>query len=138
MERFLPYFALGLALIAIGVLSLVKGKKKRSRCTASAIATITDVAETLDIRTDNAGEARRYKYTPTYSYQVNGQSFAFRGVYAYDNKKKFRVGDTAQLYYDPANPQDATTQAAAGGKSKAGVVLIILGIAACVLACTQL
>jgi len=138
MDKFLPYFLLGLVFVAIGVISLVKGSKGKSRRTACVMGSIINVEEKLDIRTDKAGEARRYRYIPTFGYRVNGQNYTCSGVYAYDAKRRFQVGDAAQIWYDPCNPADAAPQEAAKAKSKTGVVFILIGVALCVLAVTQL
>lgn len=138
MESFLPYFLLGLAFAAIGIISLAKGSKGKSRRAACVTGSIIKVEQELDIRTDNAGEARRYRYIPTFGYQVNGQSYTCGGVYAYDAKRRFQVGDAAQIWYDPQNPADAAPQEAAKAGGKTGVVFILIGVAFCVLACTQL
>lgn len=137
MSPFLAYFLIGVALIAFGILMIVKGSQKKGRCTASTTATITEVQEKLDIRTDNPGEVRRYRYTPIFSYQVNGRAYTTKGVYSI-HRNAFRVGDTSQVWYDPQNPQEAVTKVVKSERSKAAIVLIILGIASCVLACTQL
>ncbi len=138
MDKFLPYFLLGLAFVAIGITSLAKGSKGKSRRSACVMGSIINVEEKLDIRTDKAGEARRYRYIPTFGYQVNGRSYTCGGVYAYDAKRRFQVGDTAQIWYDPRNPGDAAPQEAAKAKGKTGVVFILIGVALCVLAVTQL
>lgn len=138
MDRFLPYFLLGLAFVAIGIITLVKGSKGKSRRSGCVMGSIINVEEKLDIRTDKPGEARRYRYIPTFGYQVAGQSYTCKGVFAYDAKRRFRVGDAEQIWYDPRNPGDAAPQEAAKAKGKTGVVFILIGVAFCVLACTQL
>lgn len=138
MDKLIPYFLLGALFIVIGIVMLINSAKKNNLRRGSTVAIIIDVLEKLDIRTDNAGEARRYRYIPTYSYKVNGRNYMWKGVYAYDNKNKFRIGDTVRIYYDPNNPQDAATDESKGAKNKTGIVFMIIGIGLCVLACTQL
>ena len=142
MDKFLPYFLLGLALAALGVFLLIRGGKKKSRRSSWVMGTISAVDQELDVRTDldadKSGEVRRYRYKPTFSYQVSGQSYTCRGVYAYDAKHRFQVGDTARIWYDPQNPADAASGEEVKSKNKSGLLLILIGVAFCVLACTQL
>ena len=123
----IPYILLGAAFMALGGISLAKGNKigkKRSACTEGSII---EVKEELISKTDKAGSGERHRYTPIFGYSVEGRDYTCRGVYAYDDKKRFKAGDKVQIWYDPLNPKNAGIKEEQKGRGKTGVEMIVFG-----------
>ncbi len=136
MKTFLILLVVGLILILVGILCLTKGVKKKNRCSASAPAVIVEV-QVDDDEAGREGTRKKYTYTPVYEFTTPlGYVRKTGGIYSH-SKSRFKVGQTTEVKYDPAKPDDFLV----GGKISGlafDVSLILFGILVIVLAFTQL
>lgn len=136
MKTFFIYLLVGVILALLGILDIKMGTRKKKRCTASAEARIVEVQS----EEDSAGSEnthKKYSYTPIYEFTVNGAVIRKSGGIYSHNKKAFRVGDTARVMYDPADPETFLVNGKSGVKSF-GIGLLLFGILIIVISFTQL
>ncbi len=96
----------------------------------------TTVVEERPVGTSTGSGTRRTDYRPVvqYSYSVNGQNYSAGhrrfndDLIAYGSTEKaeaaiekYRVGQTVQVYYDPANPRNAVLEPGKAGPAWRGL-----------------
>ena len=137
MKTFLIYLIVGILLVILGIRSMKKDKEKAGRCCAPAMGRIVRVEEELD-QTDE-GNHRKKNYTPFFQYIVNGQSVVGSSNFYSTNKNEYKVGDTADILFNPSKPSEFVIK---GKSEKSGklfaLVLILVGLGMIVLGITQL
>jgi hypothetical protein len=139
-----------LGFMGVGIFLIYRSVQSRKKAEASqgwpsTIGQINESRVSHSVYTDTDGDSRD-SYTPyvEYTYQVAGQTytgreitFGFKQGFSNASKAqamlaKFPVGAQVNVYYDPADPQQAVLERQAGGYG-AGLVLgiIFLVIGAC-------
>ena len=116
------FFLIGVALLG-GALYLYR----RSQQWMSAAKTTTGQILRLNAResTDSEGDTT-ISYYPLAQFEANGQVYEFQNGMTV-NPKKYTVGSTQTVWYNPQNPQDAKVDAAMGN-AVWPAVLGILGL----------
>lgn len=117
---------IGLVFIVLGFVVSRFTKAKKSRCTQVVSGTVADVRRQRSA--DNEG---RFNYHPIYEYTVNGQVFRREGSVYSQNRKKYQVGQAAQIMYNPEKPQEFYV---AGAKKQVGFgfMLVVVGVVFCI------
>ncbi len=135
MEPFVAYLLVGVVLVLIGFLVIRKCSQKKNRCTASASAVIVEVQVEKDT-SDSENTRKKYNYTPIYEFTANGNTVRKSGGIYSHNKKEFKVGDAAEVKYNPDKPEEFLVNGKSGGKSF-GIALLLFGIVIIAIAFTQ-
>ena len=118
-----------LAVLA-GVLFIYLGKKKKERCTAVTQAKIVKVKE----KTESTDEGKKEsEYTAELEFEVGGKTYKGSAGKKSGNKRKYRVGDEYDVYYNPEKPKEFLVEGKSGGLFT-GIIAILIGIVAAVLA----
>lgn len=128
MEPFIAYLLAGALFMLIGILTIRKGARKNDHCTAAASAVIVEVQKRKD---DDS-----YTYTPVYEFTAGGITVRKSGDIYSTNRKKFRVGDSAAVRYNPDKPEEFLVNGKNGTKG-AGMILLLFGIVLAAIAFTQ-
>ena len=90
---------LGLAFLAVGIYLLVTDVKKRKKCTVLTEASLVEVRS----RTSRG----RKNYTPVYEFTAAGRHIRGDGdVLSSRSRKKFQIGDSVDIVYNPDNPEE--------------------------------
>lgn len=137
MKTVLIYAAVGILFILFGVLSLKQSKAKLARCVAPALGRVVRV-DTEYKQTDK-GRRRVSGYTPVFEYIVNGMSVESSSNVGSTDKNTYKVGDTAEILFNPAKPREFVIKDKSAKSGKGfGFVMILVGILMIVLGITQL
>ena len=135
MDPFIAYLLVGIVIVLIGLLLIGTGSRKKRRCSASTSAVIVEI-EKEDDESAREGTKKKYSYTPIYEFTVNGTTVRKSGGIYSHNKKKFRVGDTASVKYNPENPEEFLVNGKSGDKGF-GIALLLFGLVIIAIAFTQ-
>ena len=137
MPDFLIWFIVGALFIVFGVFSIKSENAKAKRCVAPAIGRIVRVDVEYE---DKEGSTRKEKsYVPVFQYIVNGNAVESCSNFGSRDKKKYNVGDTAEILFNPSKPSEFVIK----GKSKKsgigfGIAMLALGALLIVLGITQI
>jgi len=77
-------------------------------------------------------EDQQLRYAPVIEYAVDGKSYRFAGA-NYANSPAYNIGETLDLYYDPAKPDQARLDrfgslwGLPAGLSIAGLIVFVIG-----------
>ena len=127
-----------LTLIIIAVLVLLAGvfiiwmsSKKKARCTAVTEAKVTKVKA----KTEDTEEGKKEsEYSAILEFEVGGKTYKGSAGKKTSNKRKYRVGDTYDVYYNPDKPKEFLVEGKSGGLFTgvlliaAAIVLAVIGI----------
>ena len=116
------FLLLGLAGIVIGIVSLVREKKRKSHRTGHTTATVVRISEDDSSLTGSYPTA--VMYAPVVEYWVNGQRYE-KCNKMYHAPCKYSVGQNVPLLYDPDRPEDMEIEGDTA--VNAGVVILVLG-----------
>ena len=115
---------LGFGLVGVGVLLIVSGIRKKSRCSCKVVSRITGIHENEG--TDNEG-FKNYSYSPEYEYEVNGQIYHDYADRSYSNPDKIQIGGNIDVYYNPEKPDEHYTKGGVKIRPLLGIGAIIIG-----------
>ncbi len=76
-------------------------KKKHKTCTAQTVGTVKDLRRVHQRDTDNVDF---YTWNAVFSYYANGTQYEKLSSFG-TSRKKFKVGQSVIIFYDPANPK---------------------------------
>lgn len=113
----------GVILIGAGIIFIIMGRNKKKRCTEAVPGRIIDVLKERNY-TD---EGSNWHYYPVYEYWTGYQTVRKKGNDYSGSKRKYRVGQTVMIRFNPQDPGEFTV----GGKTAdttIGVMLIVLGL----------
>lgn len=136
MQPFISYLIVGIVFVLIGIFNIVKGSKMKSKCTQSTSARIVDIEKSYDT-SDDDGPGGQYTYTPIFEFSANGTIIRKSGGLYSNNKRKYNIGDAAEVKYNPENPNEFIVNGKNARKS-AGIPLMIFGVVMIVIAFTQI
>ena len=137
MPNFLIYFIVGALFIVFGVFSIKSENAKAKRCVAPAIGRIVRVDVEYEEKEDSIRKQKNY--IPVFQYIVNGKTVESSSNIISRDKKKYNVGDTAEILFNPSKPSEFVIK----GKSKKsgigfGIAMLALGALLIVLGITQI
>lgn len=137
MQAFFVYLILGILFILFGISSMKKTKAKSARCVAPAIGRIVRVDTELEERDE--GHRKIKSYVPVFQYIVNGQSVESSSNISTGDKNKYRVGDTAEILFNPAKPSEFVIKGKSEKSGKGfGIGMLLIGAVMIVLAISQI
>lgn len=136
MPPFASYLIVGIAFVLIGIFNIVKGSKMKGRCTETTSATIVDIEKEYDTTSDD-GPGGQYTYTPIYEFSANGTTIRKSGGVDSNSKRKYHIGDVAEVKYNPENPNEFIVNGK-NVKKSVGIPLMIFGVIAIGIAFTQI
>lgn len=131
MGEYYLYFVFGILSVLLGFLSRKSTVKKNRRCSAFTMGQVVHVErERLSREDDDSNE-----YTPIFGYYVNGVYFTGKSNISSSRKRQYRIGDPAEILYNPMNPSEfvikGKSEKSSNGFSRVmfifGIVLIIIG-----------
>jgi hypothetical protein len=138
-----------LALIGLGILLIRKNSKDKKKAAESlAWPTILGrvTCSQVEVSESSDEDGTSYTYTPhiEYAYILNGLTYtskqvSFGGVAGTGNTKKsqlvvnqYPLNAVVNVFFNPANPNDAVLEQVAGSGSKGiligGIVLVVVGV----------
>lgn len=137
MPDFLIWFIVGALFIVFGVFSIKSENAKAKRCVAPAMGRIVRVDVEYEEKEDSIRKQKNY--IPVFQYIVNGKTVESSSNIISRDKKKYNVGDTAEILFNPSKPSEFVIK----GKSKKsgigfGIAMLALGALLIVLGITQI
>lgn len=137
MPNFLLYFIAGALFIVFGVFSIKSENAKAKRCVAPAMGRIVRVDVEYEEKEDSIRKQKNY--IPVFQYIVNGKTVESSSNIISRDKKKYKVGDTAEILFNPSKPSEFVIK----GKSKKsgvgfGIAMMAIGVLLIVLGITQI
>ena len=137
MPNFLIWFIVGALFIVFGVFSIKSENAKAKRCVAPAMGRIVRVDVEYEEKEDSIRKQKNY--IPVFQYIVNGKTVESSSNIISRDKKKYNVGDTAEILFNPSKPSEFVIK----GKSKKsgigfGIAMLALGALLIVLGITQI
>lgn len=137
MKTFIIYAAVGIVFILFGASSMKKTKAKSARCVAPAMGRIVRVDVELEEKGD--GHRKHKSYVPVFQYIVNEKSVESSSNLSSTDKKTYQVGDTAEILFNPAKPEEFVIKGKSEKSGKGfGIAMILLGIVLIALSISQL
>ena len=115
----------GVGLIAVGVIVILLGIRKKKRYSGRTVGKIIGVRESQE--TDDEG-FNHYFYYPQFEYVVNGQIYRGEGNKGYSKPRKIQIGGNIKVYYNPQKPNESFTKGGGFILPFIGIMLIIVGI----------
>ena len=115
----------GVGLIAVGVIVILLGIRKKKRYSGRTVGKIIGVRESQE--TDDDGRTS-YHYYPQFEYVVNGQTYRGEGSTSYSKPQKIQIGGGIEVVYDPNEPSKCFTKGGGFILPFIGAMLIILGV----------
>ncbi|MCR5600056.1 MAG: DUF3592 domain-containing protein [Ruminococcus sp.] len=112
-----PFLLAGIIMLIIGTSSLISYYHAKGNCTEL----VTGVIESLDKwehHDSDEGGRDSVSYAPIYSYTYNGKPYISKES-AYSSKVEFSVGESVDIYVDPADPTTIFVPAYENRKSTA-------------------
>ena len=137
MPNFLIWFIVGALFIVFGVFSIKSESAKAKRCVAPAMGRIVRVDVEYEEKEDSIRKQKNY--IPVFQYIVNGKTVESSSNIISRDKKKYNVGDTAEILFNPSKPSEFVIK----GKSKKsgvgfGIAMMAIGVLLIVLGITQI
>ena len=137
MKTVIIYAVIGILFILFGLSSIKKTKKKSARCVAPAVGRVVRVD--VNYKENERGHRSVESYTPVFEYIVNGVSVESESNVGSTNKKEYKVGDTAEILFNPSKPREFVIKGKSEKSGKGfGVVMMLIGVLIIVLGITQL
>ena len=124
----------GVGLIAVGVIVILLGIRKKKRYSGRTVGKIIGVRESQE--TDDEG-FNHYFYYPQFEYVVNGQIYRGEGNKGYSKSNKIQIGGGIKVIYNPKNPSECFTKGGGFILPFLGIMTIIVG-AICIYSGLQL
>ena len=115
----------GVGLIAVGVIVILLGIRKKKRYSGRTVGKIIGVRESQE--TDDEG-FNHYFYYPQFEYVVNGQIYRGEGNKGYSKSNKIQIGGNIKVYYNPQKPNENFTKGGGFILPFIGIMLIIVGV----------
>ena len=115
----------GVGLIAVGVIVILLGIRKKKRYSGRTVGKIIGVRESQE--TDDDGRTS-YHYYPQFEYVVNGETYRGEGSTSYSKPQKIQIGGETKKKYDPKKPSKYFTRGGGLLLPFLGAMLIILGV----------
>ena len=115
----------GVGLIAVGVIVILLGIRKKKRYSGRTVGKIIGVRESQE--TDDDGRTS-YHYYPQFEYVVNGQVYRGEGSTSYSKPQKIQIGGGIKVIYNPKKPSECFTKGGGFILPFIGAMLIILGV----------
>ena len=115
----------GVGLIAVGVIVILLGIRKKKRYSGRTVGKIIGVRESYE--TDDEG-FNHYIYSPQFEYVVNGQIYRGEGNKGYSKSNKIQIGGNIKVYYNPQKPNESFTKGGGFILPFIGIMLIIVGV----------
>ena len=115
----------GVGLIAVGVIVILLGIRKKKRYSGRTVGKIIGVRESQE--TDDDGRTS-YHYYPQFEYVVNGETYRGEGSTSYSKPQKIQIGGGIEVVYDPNEPSKCFTKGGGFILPFIGAMLIILGV----------
>jgi len=97
---------------------------KKKLCTASVNGTIVFVEERVE---RDAGRAKRSYFVPLYQYEVDGKTYTAYGSKFGKTFEQFKVGESDEIKYNPANPEVCVVNGKTG-REEVAFIIAIFGI----------
>ncbi|MBQ6555472.1 MAG: DUF3592 domain-containing protein [Firmicutes bacterium] len=119
MKEILVMYGVPSLVILFGVFNIFGAIKKKQRCTARTVGTIVEIKEDRD--SDSKTE-----YSPVYQYNTGTQMIRKKANFSTSSKRKYKLGDTTEIFYDPKKPELFYVKGQQMGYA-AGIFLIIMG-----------
>ena len=137
MKTIIIYAGIGILFVLFGISSIKKTKAKSARCVAPAIGRVVRVD--TEYRENEKGHRTVESYTPVFEYIVNGVSVESPSNVGSTNKNEYKVGDTAEILFNPSKPREFVIKGKSEKSGKGfGSVMILLGILMVVLGISQM
>ena len=112
---------IALLFLAAGGYLLVTDLKKRKKCSVSSTATLVEVKSSV--------RKGRRNYRPVYEFIASGRHIRGDGdVLSSRSRKKFQIGDSVEILYNPDNPEEFRVQGKIGVLVCAVILLVFGGI----------
>ena len=115
----------GIGLLIVGVIAIISGIIKKTKCSGRTVGRITGVREYQE--TDDEG-FNHYSYSPQFEYVVNGQIYRGEGNKGYSKSNKIQIGGNIKVYYNPQKPNESFTKGGGFILPFIGIMLIIVGV----------
>ena len=115
----------GVGLIAVGVIVILLGIRKKKRYSGRTVGKIIGVRESQE--TDDDGRTS-YHYYPQFEYVVNGETYRGEGSTSYSKPQKIQIGGGIKVIYNPKKPSECFTKGGGFILPFIGTMLIILGV----------
>ena len=115
----------GVGLIAVGVIVILLGIRKKKRYSGRTVGKIIGVRESQE--TDDDGRTS-YHYYPQFEYVVNGETYRGEGSTSCSKPQKIQIGGGIEVAYDPNEPSECFTKGGGFILPFIGAMLIILGV----------
>ena len=115
----------GVGLIAVGVIVILLGIRKKKRYSGRTVGKIIGVRESKE--TDDEG-FNHYYYYPQFEYVVNGETYRGEGSTSCSKPQKIQIGGEIEVIYDPKKPSKYFTRGGGLILPFLGAMLIILGV----------
>ena len=97
----------GVGLIAVGVIVILLGIRKKKRYSGRTVGKIIGVRESQE--TDDDGRTS-YHYYPQFEYVVNGETYRGEGSTSYSKPQKIQIGGEIEVIYDPKKTEQVFHQ----------------------------
>lgn len=124
MNIFFWLVVIGGLFIIIGAFSFKKERHLKKVCTAVAQAKVVEIEKGHDEH-NNCDTTKNDVYTPIYEYTtVEERILSVKGM---SSKGGHKVGDTAQIYYNPDEPSEFYV-GSSSGFSDIGVIFTLIGL----------
>ena len=115
----------GVGLIAVGVIVILLGIRKKKRYSGRTVGKIIGVRESQE--TDDDGRTS-YHYYPQFEYVVNGETYRGEGSTSYSKPQKIQIGGGIKVIYNPKKPSECFTKGGGFILPFIGIMLIIVGV----------
>lgn len=96
------FLAVGFIFIVVyfAIICVVRNREKN--CVAYAVGTVVDLWKESDRDADGR---RVIRWFPVYEYYAEGRRMTVKSFVGNASKEKYRIGQKAELYYDPFHPE---------------------------------
>lgn len=116
---------IGAGLVAYGIWSF----KSHSKFMQTAVRTMGKIVEVRTERrtdTDQDGYSSNYNaFIPVISFNVDGIEHSFVSTVESRSKRKYKVGNSIDIYYDPQNPANAKVKSTVNNWIMPFVIIIV-------------
>ncbi len=103
-----------LLIFIVGLILVIRSRRKKARCTGSAVAEIVAYTETANH--DEEGKRSGTTYTPVLEFEAGGYQDAKghyvrkmvhkSGGYSVSNLKKIKIGSKKKVFFNPDKPEE--------------------------------
>lgn len=116
------YAIAGLLIITVGLAVLFPEIALRIKCSRKTEGKIVSTY----VKTECTGRGGAYVkyYYPVYEYEVNGRKYIGKPNQYSKYENWYKLGDVAQISYNPGNPEEMTTKRFFGGLLMGGAFIL--------------